>query len=143
MKPISKIVIALLLVFNGTSCDESDTIALDSENPILGTWKMVEASSSIGGPQIIQQIEDGEEFIFKADGTFSTTRWQECTTGNFLITEDLLTLNYGCEGFKTGAENDRGALTYLIRFGSDSFILVPTSVICTDGCSYTYKKIVR
>lgn len=139
MKGILKLGAIFLLTILSLGCDDNDF--LDNDNPILGKWKLAEASISSGGPQYIVPIDDGEEFTFSNNGTFSLNRHPECTSGSFSIKSNELILKYNCPGFTTGVENSNGAITYSIILEEDYFILAPTSVTCIEGCSYTYKRI--
>lgn len=105
---------------------------------ILGNWKLVEAYISAGGPQYWINIENGEEITFLSNGSFSSNRFSECTTGVFSIESNELILDYNCSGFITEFENPEGAITYKLAFESNTLILTPTSVICIEGCSYKY-----
>ena len=112
-----------------------------NESLIVGKWKQTKAYISSGGPQYWVDTEDGEEIEFFENGTFSSNRFSECTTGNFSIVENKLLLKYKCIGFSTEAENDDGFITFNLEFFSDYFILTPTSgPICIEGCSYKYQK---
>ena len=109
-----------------------------NDNSIIGNWKLVEAYISSGGPQYWVNVENGEEITFTSDELFSSNRFSECTNGDFSIESNELFLNYSCNGFTTGFENPEGAITYKITFESNYLLLTPTSVICTEGCSYKY-----
>ena len=141
MKNIIKFEIASLLIILSFGCDKSDDAGIDSENSIIGSWKLAEAYLSSGGPQYWVTIESGEEFKFLNNGIFSSNKYSECISGNFSTELNKLILNYDCNGFTTGFENSEGAITYEITFESNYFLLTPTSVICIEGCSYKYKKI--
>ncbi|CAH8287165.1 hypothetical protein EV196_109117 [Mariniflexile fucanivorans] len=86
-------------------------------------------------------IDNGEEFKFSKNGTFTSTKYSKCSGGNFSIESDELRLKYNCKGFTTGIENTEGYITYKITYESYNLIMIPTSVICTEGCSYIYKKV--
>lgn len=141
MKNIIKFGIASLLMILSFGCDNYDDAGIVSENSIIGSWKLVEAYISSGGPQYWVTIENGEEFKFLSNGIFSSNKYAECTGGNFSSEFNKLILNYDCNEFTTGFENSEGAITYEITFESNYFLLTPTSVICIEGCSYKYKKI--
>jgi len=142
MKNIARSGIISLLIITLFGCNNDDDTIVGNENGIIiGSWKLVEASISSGGPQYLVEIEDGEEFEFLNNGNFTTTRDTECTEGKFTIESNELSLIYDCDGFNPHVENPDGAITYQITFGSDYFILVPTTVMCVEGCSYKYKKV--
>ena len=64
MKNTRKIGLSFLLTILLLGCDTNDNVELDSENSIIGNWKLVESYISSGGPQYLVEIENGEEFQF-------------------------------------------------------------------------------
>ena len=141
MKSILKLGITSLLIILSLGCDNNDDAGIDIEHSIIGSWKLVEAYISSGGPQYWVTIENGEELEFFSNGIFSSNKYFACTSGNFSIELHQLILNYDCNGFMTGFENSEGAITYEITFEANYFFLTPTSVICIEGCSYKYENI--
>ena len=131
--------VAYLLFF--IACDKSvDEPIIADESLLVGKWEQTEAFISAGGPQYWIDIENGEVIEFFENGTFSSDRFSECTTGNFLIEETILNLEYNCTGFNSGFENEEGFITFEMEFYSNYFILTPTSgPNCTEGCSYKYQ----
>jgi hypothetical protein len=133
--------IPTLLFFIACNKTVDEPITPD-ESLMVGKWRQTEAYISSGGPQYWVDTEHGEEIEFFENGTFSSDRFSECTTGIFSIEEDKLLLEYNCSGFDTEAENDEGIITYNLELFSDYFILTPTSgPICIEGCSYKYQTI--
>lgn len=125
------------------SCKESENFAKrDFEQSLIGRWTLVEASFSIGGPQIIETINDGDEYTFSDDLTFTNSASPECISGTYSVQEDtlsdfILTLKYDCSRIDTPIDR----ITYGVNFvSSDQFILVPYNPMCIEGCSYTYQK---
>ncbi len=141
MKSLLQFGVIFLLTIFSSGCDTNDNNELDRDNPIIGNWQLIEAYISSGGPQYLVSIENGEKFKFSINGTFSSNKYPECTSGNFSTESNELILKYDCNGFTAGIENSEGHITYKVTFESDYFLLTPTSVICTEGCSYKYKKI--
>ncbi|MEP5340080.1 MAG: hypothetical protein ABJL44_11770 [Algibacter sp.] len=141
MKKILIFGITLLLVMLFFSCDTKDKIDIPFDNEVIGKWKLFESYISSGGPQYLVDVENGEEFVFFQDGSFSSDRFSDCTDGDFLIQSENLILKYDCDGVNIGSENSNGEITYNVTFESDFLILIPTSVICIEGCSYRYKRI--
>jgi hypothetical protein len=80
-------------------------------------------------------IQNGEEFKFSDDGTFTSTEYLACSIGNFSTESKELILKYGCGTFTTSTENAEGNITYQVTFESDYMTLTPTSIICSEGCS--------
>lgn len=78
---------SVLLMF---SCSKNNDILESRDlslvnNPILGNWRLVEAHISFGGQQYWINIENGEEFTFSSNKSFSLNRFSECTNGDFSI----------------------------------------------------------
>ena len=133
--------ITALLFFIACDKTEDEPITPD-ESLMVGKWKLAEAYISSGGPQYWVDTENGEEIEFFENGTFSSDRFTECTTGNFSIEEDKLLLEYNCTGFDAESEDEEGFITYRLELFSDYFIITPTSgPICIEGCSYKYQSI--
>ena len=52
-----------------------------------------------------------------------------------------LILEYTCDGFESGFENNDGFITSTIRFENDCFIASPSSgPICVEGCSSKFQR---
>src|SRR5690606_33714797 len=111
MKNIARSGIISLLIITLFGCNNDDDTIVGNENGIIGSWKLVEASISSGGPQYLVEIEDGEEFEFLNNGNFSTTRDTECTEGKFSMESNELSLIYDCDGFNPEVENSDGPIT--------------------------------
>ena len=139
MKNICSLLLLLLLLID---CDKaSDKPIPPNATLIEGKWKQNEAYISAGGPQYWIDVDNGEEIEFYNNGTFSSNRFTECTTGTFSLEENKLSLEYDCDGFETQSENGDGFITYDLELFSNHFILTPTSgPICIEGCSYKYQS---
>ncbi len=125
------------------SCDHEDDLkSFDYDAfSIEGKWKLTEAYISAGGPQYWTDVEDGEEIEFQGNGSFSSDRYPECATGIFSVDDGNLTLEYNCEGFESGTENEEGLITYKLDYGKNAILLTPTSILCIEGCSYKYVRV--
>ena len=141
MKTISTFTTTVVLIILLFGCSPDHTEVTNSDNPIHGKWKLVEERISNGGPMYTVIVEDGDEYKFSENGVFTSTQYPECTTGKFTAQEDELTLNYDCDGFKSGMENTEGTITYNMTFEAGYLNLIPTSVICIEGCRKKKKKL--
>ncbi|OBQ56416.1 hypothetical protein JJL45_13680 [Tamlana sp. s12] len=131
----------LLLLLILINCEKSNEPLISEETLIVGKWELTEAYISAGGPQYWIDVENGHDINFLENGTFTSSRFTECTTGNFSINENKLLLKYNCQDFHSESENEQGYITYDLEFYSDYFIVSPTSgPICNEGCSYKYQK---
>ncbi|APY12118.1 hypothetical protein BWZ22_13155 [Seonamhaeicola sp. S2-3] len=137
MKPII-LILSMLLSF--TSCSDDDTKS--QEESFLGTWKLIETYGSDGGSNPQWTIVDnGYTYTFSNDGTFSSTRFTECTTGTYDVSNNTITLDYSCVGFDTGVENPPGTFVENYNFENGNIILTPTYMNCIEGCGYKFEKI--
>lgn len=130
----------IIFVFGLLSCDSDPVSKVDDSN-LIGEWKLTEAFISAGGPQYWVDVENGTELAFYENNSFSSNRFTECKTGNYVLIENELRLKYSCEDFKPEFVNEDGNITYALELGRDYFILTPTSPpFCTEGCSYKYTR---
>lgn len=132
----------LILIFTILllSCSNDDN--KPQENPLKGTWKLIETYSSDGGsnPQWTS-VENGYTYTFNSNGTYSSTRFSECSTGEYTITDSTLTLDYDCEDFDTGIENPPGTFIENYVFEDQKIILTPTYLNCDEGCGYKFERV--
>ncbi len=121
------------------SCSKDEA---KNENTLIGTWQLVETI-------IIDQelnpvwvpVEAGYTYTFYENGRFNSSRFIECSTGNYSTGSGLLILNYDCEGFTTEIESPAGTFKEMLKFESDQMILTPTYLSCIEGCGYKFAKI--
>lgn len=85
-----------------------------------------------------QTIENGPLYHFGHDGslTVSTDFDISCHEGTYKLDEEELVFTYGCDMGDTP-----NPFTYHITFEEDYMVLRPKSIVCMEGCSYKYKKI--
>ena len=155
MKNILKFGIATIIIILSFSCEASDTETSNTEKKdgdtnaveknnteysIIGKWKLIESYISSGGPQYLVKIENGTELEFFENSTFLSNESSICSRGTFKIEFNELMLDYECNELGD-FENLDGFITYQITIERDSFSLIPTSIICTEGCTYIYKKL--
>ncbi|WP_209404229.1 hypothetical protein [Pseudozobellia sp. WGM2] len=142
MRLYFRLVILVVLLSFTIACDKNLGTPLEGNSRWIGKWKLTEAYISAGGPQYWVDVENGEEFEFFEDGTFSSDRFDTCSEGRFIIQSNELSLKYDCDEIDRKFKNADGFITYTIEFENDYFILTPSSgPICIEGCSYKYKKL--
>ncbi len=132
----STVFILLLL-----GCDSNEQKLNDDDDSIFGKWKLVESYISVGGPQYWADVEDGIEFNFFVDGSFTSGSFFDCTNGNFEIESNELYLMYDCQKIKDKFQNSEGVISYDFSFENDFLLLTPTTLMCVEGCLYKYKRI--
>lgn len=130
----------LSIFFLIVGCDEEET--KQQENSIYGTWKLIEIYQSDGGnnPKWTS-VNNGYTYTFSNDETFSSTRFTECTTGTYDISNSTIILDYSCAGFDTGVETPPGTFVENYNFENGNIILTPSYLNCIEGCGYKFEKI--
>ena len=138
--PISFTLIGFLsLIFSGCSTDDNK---MEEENFLLGSWQLVQAYSNPGaGAGEWNYVEDGYIYSFSETGEFSSTRFQDCTTGSFTSEFSLLVLDFGCDGFSAGIEDPEGVFVEKYNFEGQFLVLTPTYLSCDEGCGFKFRKI--
>lgn len=137
---MKSIILILSILFSLTGCSEKETN--QQENSIYGTWQLIEIYQSDGGssPQWTT-VDESYIYTFNNDGTFSSTRFTECTSGTYEISNNSITLNYSCVGFDTGMENPPGTFIESYIFKNANLILTPFYLNCIEGCDYKFEKV--
>lgn len=130
------VIFALFLL----GCSSSEQ-KVNEDSSILGKWKLVEAYISAGGPQYWVDVEDGTEYGFFSDATFTSDSFFDCTNGDFEIESNELNLMYNCQEIKDQFQNSEGVISYDFSFEKNFSLLTPTTVICFEGCTYKFKRI--
>lgn len=131
----------LLILF---ACNK-DEISEPQEVSVVGTWKLSETYIGDGGTNTQwTPVENGYTYTFKSDGTFTSTKFSDCTYGNYSISTSpfrTLNLDFGCEGFTAGIETPEGTFAEKFKFIEGSLILHPLYLSCIEGCAYKFQKI--
>lgn len=122
---------ALCLLF--FSCSEKEKpIVMDlSTINFGGTWKLVESYVSPGGETSWEPVEDGLEYTFDGDGSFTAT-WEVCNSGSYSFQDETLVLN--CD-----SEDGRNESYRLVSYNDKEMILSYAG--CIEACKYKYLKI--
>jgi len=138
MKTIYLILISFLFIITACNKEENDK----QEELIYGSWELIEVFISYGSSNSgWQQASSSYFYNFYEDNTFNSNRFVECDFGSYTFTENTIELNYGCEDFTTGIENPPGVFTENYTFENNHLILVPTYLICDEGCGWKFKRI--
>ena len=137
---MKKLIFILTTLISLSSCDRNDPIT--QENSIYGTWKLVEIYGSDGGSNPKwTSVTIVYTYTFNENGSFTSSRFSECTSGTYTIENDKLILNFGCEGFTTGIESPQGTFIEQMRFENGNLILKPTYLNCIEGCGWKFDKL--
>tara|TARA_R110002049_G_scaffold308623_1_gene513176 strand:- start:549 stop:974 length:426 start_codon:yes stop_codon:yes gene_type:complete len=135
-----KISYLAVFIFFILGCTSNEQKA-NEDNFIYGKWKLVKAYISAGGPQYWVDVEDGGEYVFFSDRTFTSKSFLDCTNGDFEIESNELNLMYDCQEIKNQFQDSNGILSYDFSFKENFLLLTPTTLRCIEGCSYKFKRI--
>lgn len=136
---MKNLLLSLCMIFSLAACNEDDN--KEQYSMVIGSWLLTEIYGSDGGQGSWNGVENGFVYTFNSDMTFTSTRFSECTYGDYSVTDNLLTLKFGCEEFDTGIENPPGTFIEAMSFEGEALILSPTYMNCDEGCSYKFKRI--
>ncbi|WP_159439336.1 lipocalin-like domain-containing protein [Tenacibaculum agarivorans] len=129
--------LAILLI--GCSSDSKN---VEIENSIIGTWKLIEIYNDSGdGTGSWKPVENGYTYNFSIDGQFTSTRFSECSSGNYTIDANQLTLDFDCNGFTTGIEKPEGIFIENYAFESNTVVFIPIYLNCVEGCGWKFEKL--
>lgn len=129
----------LTIVLFGCSNDDEN---IKTEKSIIGNWKLIEIYNDPGdGSGSWNSVDNGYIYNFSENGQFSSTRFSECSTGNYTIDSNQLTLDFDCDGFTTGIEEPEGTFIENYTFESNTVIFVPTYLNCIEGCGWKFEKV--
>jgi len=133
MKTLIYLPILLILTM---SCSKSNND--DSSKPsIIGKWKLIELYNSDGGTSPTwHTVTNGYLLEFFSNGTFTSTKHIECTTGSYTISPtNEVNMTYNCVSFTN---------SYLEKVETNTstqLILKPTYMNCDEGCSVKFEKV--
>lgn len=125
-----------------SGCSDDDDQSELSATGISGTWLLTETyiyEPDNQGHWV--PTENGYTYTFNSDGTFSSTRFFECTTGEYSMSKNQLILTYDCKGFDTGIEDKAGTFIENYHLENGKIILTPTYLNCDEGCGFKFEKI--
>lgn len=129
------IIYLAVLFFCFSSCSKSDST---TSNPsIVGKWKQTEVFTSNGDSSPAwQTVANGYEIELLSNGTFTSTKYSECTTGTYIISaENEVNMVYNCAGFMNSYVEKVETIT------GSQLILRPTYLNCDEGCSVKFEKV--
>ncbi|MFC6860346.1 lipocalin family protein [Zunongwangia atlantica] len=121
------------------SCDNEEREMYEVDR-IVGSWKLVEVYSvDASGHGEWTPAEYSYSYNFNEDGTFTSTRFSQCTTGNYSIYTDELALDFECTS--TGMGIASASSTYIEEFDyeGNNVIFIPTYPACDQGCRLKFE----
>ena len=121
---------SLILFFSSCSQNEEEK---NSDNSIVGIWKLIEFYSSDGGsnPQW-RTIENGYTYTFYNNDIVKSSKY-ECD-GAFSISNSIVHLAFDCNNSKINGNFD-------FKFIEKNLILTPNPNTCFEGCNEKFMKI--
>ncbi len=130
--------ILLTIVFFG--CSKND----DNSNKLVGKWQLIETRIGDGGSSPEWIVVDENESYFhqlNEDLTFTSNKYIECFTGDYIYDVTSFSMIYACENFTTGVENPPGTFKENFYFENSNLIITPDYFDCDEGCLYKFKKV--
>ncbi|NJB72110.1 hypothetical protein GGR42_002601 [Saonia flava] len=137
--------LSLFIFLLWVSCEKENGQVIDNEielskTNLLGKWKLEATRVSPGYPVDWSMVENGNEFIFLMDGSYTEydSKKPSGISGGIYSIEDqefygtVLLLKY--EYLDQQHEN-----RYTVELSSKKMIM--SGVGCIEGCSYSYKRI--
>ena len=136
------LMLTLVMLLSLASCNDDKTN--ENNKGIVGTWKLISTYGSDGGSIAKwSSVDKGYTYTFNSDGTFTSTRFSECTQGTHTLNPTSLILNFGCNGFDTKIETPAGTFSEKISYENENVILTPSYLMCDEGCAYKFEKVAQ
>ncbi|MDB9873773.1 hypothetical protein OAC97_00750 [Flavobacteriaceae bacterium] len=137
------IIFILTIVFVATGCNKSENVEQSSSNnKLIGQWQLIEIYEGNGGSvNQWNSVENGYNYEFNSNGSFSSDRFVERSVGNYILTDNTITLDFSCEEFNTGTEIPSGIFIENFSFDNNNLVLVPSYLNCDEGCGFKFSKI--
>ena len=141
---MSRIKLNLVLLFLAfalptfTSC-ESEEYSFYEVDRIVGSWKLMEVYNENG--QWIP-AENAYKYTFHEDGTFISTRFSQCTTGNYHIENEEIFLEFDCSNNRMkGITSSSSTFIEEFNYEGMNVIFIPINSTCDQGCKLKFKPI--
>ncbi len=116
---------------------------MDIEQPdnLLGLWQLEATFFGLSNGNQWNAIENGYIYQFKEDETFYSNKFSECSTGDYILTNNTLTLVYNCEDFSTALGDPPATFVEYYNFEDGFLLLSPAYLNCDEGCLYKFKRL--
>ena len=139
MKKNSFLPFLLMLVFL-FAC-ENEIQQSDDEGSLIGTWQLSETFFSIGGPGSWKKVDDGITYTFERNGIFRTSKFEDCSSGRYVVEGDKIRMKYDCGNPLPEFANAEGELVEQFKFIGKHLHINPTYVICVEPCDDRYLRL--
>ncbi|ADF51927.1 lipocalin family protein [Zunongwangia profunda] len=146
---MNKIKLNLLLLFCScwlfvlSGCDNEE-YGMYEVDRIVGSWKLVEVYNDNGdGHGQWSPAENAYSYTFNEDGTFSSTRFSQCNTGNYSIQNDEIYLDFDCNNNNRtiGIGSTSSTIVEEVDYEGINVIFIPTYPACHQGCRLKFEPI--
>ena len=147
MKNLKIIVLSFICIFVINCSENSETTS--NEDTLTGKWMLVETYVTYGanGEWIGDFMPAPEELIYSYtlnnDGTFTSTKFEDCQSGNYTFSSSEIIFDFECEGFTAGIENPPGTFKENYTFDNRNLILTPQYLLCVEGCGWKFVKVIE
>ncbi|MCL6217879.1 lipocalin family protein [Zunongwangia pacifica] len=127
-----------LLTLSGCDNEEYGMYEVDR---IVGSWKLVEVyNDNNNGRGVWSPAENVYSYTFNEDGTFSSTRFPQCTGGNYSIYDDEIVLDFDCNNNRTmGISSVSSTFIEEFDYDGNNVIFIPTYPACDKGCKLKFE----
>ncbi len=140
MRIMKLLAIALTTLLVLASCEKNDTST--PQISLGGTWQLKEVFIDIGdGNGTWETASNPYQYTFQTDGTYTTSRFDDCNSGKYTLRANELELDFDCNSLTIGNQSFTDSIIEEITFEDDHIILKPTYVICTEGCGFKFEKV--
>ncbi|MDW3646078.1 MAG: lipocalin family protein [Bacteroidia bacterium] len=113
----------------------------ETENSLIGSWQLSESFMSIGGAGSWQKVEDGMTYTFENNGIFRVTKFEDCSSGSYIVEGNKIRMKYDCVNPLADFENAAGELVEQFKFVGKYLYINPTYIFCTEPCDNRYLRI--
>lgn len=132
--------IILLACLSLIACSEDEN-KVEQEPSIYGTWQLSQIYSDPGtGEGGWIDIDNGYNYKIVPGGTFSSTKFNECSDGTYSITNQTIDFTFNCTDF-TPCEEDSQTCSENFTLEDQFLVLTPNYLECDEGCAYRFTKI--
>ncbi|MEM8887889.1 MAG: lipocalin family protein [Bacteroidota bacterium] len=111
------------------------------EDSLIGTWQLSEAFYSIGGAGSWNKVEEGFSYTFEENGVFRTTKFEDCSSGKYIVEGDKIRMKYDCGNPLPDFANAEGELVEQFKFIGKHLHINPAYVFCTEPCDSKFIRI--
>jgi hypothetical protein len=137
MKNVISLILFISIVFFGCESEQVE----QNEKSIYGTWQLYESFETDGVEGDWIEVDNVYAYEISSNGSFKSSKFQDCNSGTFLLSEQTITFDYECENFTAGIESPPGSFSYLYALKDGQLLLTPNYLMCDEGCGFRFNKI--